>query len=54
MPAINSGHVSTSVAFGTDFRLSQYATITNPNGGTSVSVSPSNTVGSAKYAFFEL
>lgn len=51
LPSINSSHESTSVAFGTDFRLGEYSTITNPNGGTSVSVSPTNTSGTAKYAF---
>lgn len=51
LPALNGSHESTSVALGTDFRLGSYATITNPNGGTSVIASPSNTVGSAKYAF---
>ena len=51
LPSINSAHEPTSVAFGTDVRLGQYATITNPNGGTSVSVSPSNNAGSAKYSF---
>lgn len=51
LPSINSSHESTSVAFGSDFRLGSYAAITNPNGGTSVAVSPSNTSGSAKYAF---
>lgn len=51
LPSIDSSHESTSVAFGTDFRLGSYAAITNPNGGTSVAVTPSNTSGSAKYAF---
>lgn len=51
LPSINSAHESSSVAFGTDSRLGQYATITNPSGGTSVLVSPANSVGSAKYAF---
>lgn len=51
LPSINSTHEPSSVAFGTDFRLGQYAAITNPNGGTSVSVSPTNNTGSAKYAF---
>lgn len=51
LPSINSLHESTSVAFGTDSRLGSYAAITNPNGGTSVAVTPSNSVGSAKYAF---
>lgn len=51
LPALNSSHDSTSVAFGTDHRLGQYATLTNPNNSTSVSVSPTNATGSAKYAF---
>ena len=51
LPAINSSHEPTSVAFGTDFRLGQYAAITNPNGGSSVTVSPANSSGSARYAF---
>ena len=51
LPSINSAHESTSVAFGTDSRLGGYAAITNPNGGTSLVASPSNSVGSAKYAF---
>ena len=51
LPSINSSHESTSVAFGTDFRLGSYATITNPNDGTSVVASPANSAGSAKYAF---
>lgn len=51
LPSVNSSHEPTSVAFGTDSRLGQYATFTNPNGGTSVSVSPANSSGSAKYAF---
>ena len=51
LPSLNSSHESTSVAFGTDSRLGSYATISNPNGGTSVLVSPSNSVGSARYAF---
>lgn len=51
LPAINSAHEPTSVAFGTDARLGQYAALTNPNASTSAAVSPSNTVGSAKYAF---
>jgi hypothetical protein len=51
LPAINSSHESTSVAFGTDARLGQYASVTNPNSSTSVAVSPSNSTGSAKYAF---
>ena len=36
LPAINGSHESSSVALGTDFRLGSYASITNPNGGTSV------------------
>ena len=51
LPSINSSHESASVAFGTDSRLGSYSTITNPNGGTSVVATPSNTAGSAKYAF---
>jgi hypothetical protein len=51
LPALNSSHESTSVAFGSDVRLHQYSTLTNPNGGAGVSVSPSNSTGSAKYAF---
>lgn len=51
LPSINSRHEPTSVAFGSDSRLGLYATLTNPNGGTSVSVTPSNSAGSAKYAF---
>ena len=51
LPAIDSAHESSSVAFGTDSRLGQYSTITNPNGGSSVTVSPANSAGSAKYAF---
>ena len=51
LPALRSSHESTSVAFGTDSRLGSYASLTNPNGGTSTLVSPSNNVGSAKYAF---
>lgn len=51
LPALNASHESASVAFGTDSRLGQYSTITNPNGGTSVAVSPTNSSGSAKYAF---
>lgn len=51
LPAVNSSHESTSVAFGTDFRLGQYATLSNPNGGTSVTAAPSNSTGAAKYAF---
>lgn len=51
LPSINSAHESSSVALGTDARLGQYATLTNPNGGTSVVTSPSNSTGSAKYAF---
>jgi hypothetical protein len=51
LPSINSAHEPTSVAFGTDARLGQYATLTNPNGSSSTAVSPSNSSGSAKYAF---
>lgn len=51
LPSVNSAHEPTSVAFGTDYRLGGYATLTNPNGGTSVASSPSNSSGSAKYAF---
>lgn len=51
LPSINSSHEPTSIAFGTDFRLGGYATITNPNGNSSVVVSPTNSSGSAKYAF---
>ena len=51
LPALNSSHEPTSVAFGTDSRLGSYAALTNPNGGTSVLVSPTNSVGAAKYAF---
>jgi len=51
LPSINSSHEPSSVGFGTDFRLGQYATLTNPNGSASVSVSPSNSLGTAKYAF---
>lgn len=51
LPSINSAHESTSVAFGTDFRLNAYSSITNPNGGSAVSVSSSNSTGAAKYAF---
>lgn len=51
LPSLNSSHEPTSVAFGTDYRLGSYSTITNPNGGPDVTVSPSNTSGSAKYAF---
>lgn len=51
LPSINSLHESTSIAFGTDNRLGSYATITNPNGGTSVVATPSNSLGAAKYAF---
>ena len=39
LPALNSSHESTSVALGSDSRLGQYATLTNPNGGTSARVS---------------
>lgn len=51
LPALNPSHESTSVAFGSDSRLGQYATLTNPNGGSSTLVSPTNSTGSAKYAF---
>lgn len=51
LPSMSPSHESTSVAFGTDSRLGQYATLTNPNGGTSTLVSPTNSTGSAKYAF---
>ena len=51
LPSVNSLHEPTSVSFGTDYRLGSYASLTNPNGGTDVVASPSNTVGSAKYAF---
>lgn len=51
LPAINSSHESSSVAFGTDSRLGQYATLTNSNNSSSVSVSPSNSAGTAKYAY---
>ena len=51
LPAINSRHESVSVAFGTDYRLGEYASITNPNAGSTVVASPSNSVGTAKYAF---
>jgi hypothetical protein len=51
LPAINSSHEPTSVALGTDFRLGSYAAVTNPNGGTSVVSSPTNSAGVAKYAF---
>lgn len=51
LPSLNSSHESNSVAFGSDHRLGLYATVTNPNGGSTVSVSPSNNSGSAKYAF---
>ena len=51
LPSINSSHESTSVAFGSDFRLGKYATLTNPNGGSATSVSPVNDSGSARYAF---
>jgi hypothetical protein len=51
LPSLNSLHESTSVAFGTDFRLGSYATLSNPNGGNSVVVTPSNNGGAAKYAF---
>lgn len=51
LPSVNSSHESSSVAFGSDFRLGEYSTITNPNGNSSVVVSPANNSGSAKYAF---
>lgn len=51
LPSLNSLHESSSVAFGTDSRLSSYATITNPNAGNSVVATPSNAAGAAKYAF---
>lgn len=51
LSSINSAHEPSSVAFGTDSRLGQYATVTNPNGGSSVLVSPANDAGAAKYAF---
>jgi hypothetical protein len=51
LPSLNSLHEPTSVAFGTDSRLGSYATITNPNGSTSVVATPSNSEGAAKYAF---
>lgn len=51
LPAINSAHESTSIAFGTDYRLGRYASVTNPNAANSVTVSPTNDSGSAKYAF---
>lgn len=51
LPSINSAHEPTSVAFGTDHRLGSYGSITNPNGGTSVAASPTNSSGTAKYAF---
>lgn len=51
LPSVNSAHEPTSVAFGTDARLGSYATLTNPNGGSSVAVTPANSLGSAKYAF---
>lgn len=51
LPPINSSHESSSVALGTDFRLGKYATLTNANGTSSVTVTPANTSGTAKYAF---
>lgn len=51
LPAINSAHESSSVAFGADSRLGEYARATNPDGNSTVLVSPSNSTGSAKYAF---
>ena len=51
LPALNGSHEPNSLAFGTDYRLGGYATLTNPNGGTSVVASPTNSTGAAKYAF---
>lgn len=51
LPSINLSHEPTSIALGTDFRLGSYATVTNPNGGTSVVATPTNSSGAAKYAF---
>lgn len=51
LPAINPSHESTSVAFGTDSRLGQYASVTNPNNSASVAVSPSNSTDTAKFLF---
>ena len=51
LPSINPAHESTSVAFGTDARLGEYATITNPNGNNSVVSTPPNNAGAAKYAY---
>lgn len=51
LPPINSSHESTSVALGSDYRLGQYASITNPNNSSSLAASSANTAGSAKYAF---
>lgn len=51
LPSLNPFHESTSVAFGSDLRLGSYATLTNPNASDSVAVTPSNTSGSARYAF---
>lgn len=51
LPAINSSHESTSVAFGTDSRLGEYVSLINPNGGNSAVVSSPNSVGTAKYSF---
>lgn len=51
LPGLNSSHEPTSVAFGTDNRLYSYASLTNPNGSASIQVSPSNSAGTAKYAF---
>ena len=51
LPAVNSSHEPTSIALGTDSRLGGYATVTNPNGNTSVVVTPTNSSGTTKYAF---
>lgn len=51
LPSLNPQHESTSVAFGTDSRLGGYATLTNPNGSSATSVSPSNITGAARFAF---
>lgn len=50
LSSIDSAYEPTSVVFGTDSRLDSYATITNPNGGTSVVASPANSIGAAKNA----
>ena len=42
LPPLNSAHESTSIALGSDYRLGQYAAVTNPNGGSSLAASPSN------------